>query len=233
MAINSSILAWKSQQTEEPVGLQAMGLQRVDMTEQLTHTHTEKTRFRRLQINKETCSISPSKPQETNSSLLCYHDASMEKLEKYWRTGSPGLMLLLLTSSDCVSCLVVRAIFRDLWSSGVWFVNCSRNTKFNAAKDFIWITNTPQRKECFFRPFTCLKWSWGCTLDLVIPLGLDNLMYQWIYYIRAGQKHSDCSCRWKVVSIAFPLQFAHLDKRQSCFKKSIKLTIFLRNLHYD
>ena len=34
------ILAWRIPWTEEPGGLQSMELQRVDMTEQLTHTHT-------------------------------------------------------------------------------------------------------------------------------------------------------------------------------------------------
>ena len=33
MAIHASILAWRIPQTEEPGGLQSVGLQRVDMTE--------------------------------------------------------------------------------------------------------------------------------------------------------------------------------------------------------
>ena len=37
-ATYSSILAWKILWTEEPGGLQSMGLQRVDTTEQLTHS---------------------------------------------------------------------------------------------------------------------------------------------------------------------------------------------------
>ena len=41
MATHSSILAWKSPWTEEPGGLQAMGLQRVDTTYQLSrHANT-------------------------------------------------------------------------------------------------------------------------------------------------------------------------------------------------
>ena len=40
MATHSSILAWRIPWTEEPGRLQSMGSQRVDMTEQLTHTHT-------------------------------------------------------------------------------------------------------------------------------------------------------------------------------------------------
>ena len=36
MAIHSSILAWRISWTEEPGGLQSMGSQRVDATEQLT-----------------------------------------------------------------------------------------------------------------------------------------------------------------------------------------------------
>ena len=36
MAIRSSILAWRIPQTEEPVGLQSMGSQRVGQVEQLT-----------------------------------------------------------------------------------------------------------------------------------------------------------------------------------------------------
>ena len=40
MATHSSILAWRIPWTEEPGGLQSMGLQRVsDMTEQLTLLH--------------------------------------------------------------------------------------------------------------------------------------------------------------------------------------------------
>ena len=39
MATHSSILAWRIPWTEEPGALQFMGSQRVDMTEQLTHTH--------------------------------------------------------------------------------------------------------------------------------------------------------------------------------------------------
>ena len=40
MAAHSSILAWEIPWTEEPGGLQSMGLQRMDTTERLTHTHT-------------------------------------------------------------------------------------------------------------------------------------------------------------------------------------------------
>ena len=40
MTTHSSILAWRSPWTEEPGGLQFMGLQELDTTEQLTHTHT-------------------------------------------------------------------------------------------------------------------------------------------------------------------------------------------------
>ena len=40
MSIHSSILAWRTPFTEEPGGPQSMGLQKLDMTEQLTHTHT-------------------------------------------------------------------------------------------------------------------------------------------------------------------------------------------------
>ena len=39
MAIHSSILAWKIPWTEEPGGLQSMGLQESDMTERLNHHH--------------------------------------------------------------------------------------------------------------------------------------------------------------------------------------------------
>ena len=38
VATDSSILAWRIPRMEEPGGLQSMGLQRVDTTEQLTHT---------------------------------------------------------------------------------------------------------------------------------------------------------------------------------------------------
>ena len=38
MAVHSSILAWRISWTEEPGGLQSMGLQELDMTEQLTFT---------------------------------------------------------------------------------------------------------------------------------------------------------------------------------------------------
>ena len=39
MATHSSILAWRIPWTEEPGGLQSMGLQRVALTEQLTLSH--------------------------------------------------------------------------------------------------------------------------------------------------------------------------------------------------
>ena len=39
MATQSSILAWRIPGTEEPGGLQSMGLQRSDTTEQLTLSH--------------------------------------------------------------------------------------------------------------------------------------------------------------------------------------------------
>ena len=39
MATHSSILSWRSPLTEETSGLQSMGLQRVCMTEQLTHSY--------------------------------------------------------------------------------------------------------------------------------------------------------------------------------------------------
>ena len=41
MATHSSILAWKIPWTEEPGGLQSMGLQGSDMTEQLHPPHQE------------------------------------------------------------------------------------------------------------------------------------------------------------------------------------------------
>ena len=41
MTTHSSILAWRISWTEEPSGLQSLGLQESDTTEQLTHTlHT-------------------------------------------------------------------------------------------------------------------------------------------------------------------------------------------------
>ena len=40
MATHSSILAWRSSQTEEPGGLQSWDYKESDITEQLTHTHT-------------------------------------------------------------------------------------------------------------------------------------------------------------------------------------------------
>ena len=41
MAIHSSILAWKILWTEEPGGLQLMGSQESDMTQQLNHHHLD------------------------------------------------------------------------------------------------------------------------------------------------------------------------------------------------
>ena len=40
MATHSSILAWRIPWTEDAGGLKSMGSQELDMTEQLTHTHT-------------------------------------------------------------------------------------------------------------------------------------------------------------------------------------------------
>ena len=40
MSTHSRILAWRTPFTEDPGGLQSMGLQKLDMTEQLSHTHT-------------------------------------------------------------------------------------------------------------------------------------------------------------------------------------------------
>ena len=40
MATHSSILAWRSPQTEEPGGLQSWDYKESDITEQLTRTHT-------------------------------------------------------------------------------------------------------------------------------------------------------------------------------------------------
>ena len=39
MATYSSILAWRIPWTEEPGGLQSLGLKELDTTERLTHTH--------------------------------------------------------------------------------------------------------------------------------------------------------------------------------------------------
>ena len=39
MAIHSNILAWEIRWTEEPGGLQSMGLQELDMTKRLNHHH--------------------------------------------------------------------------------------------------------------------------------------------------------------------------------------------------
>ena len=43
MATHSSILAWRIPRTEEPGGLQSVGVTESDTTEQLTHTHTHIT----------------------------------------------------------------------------------------------------------------------------------------------------------------------------------------------
>ena len=43
MATYSSILAWRTPWTEEPGGLQFMGWKKSDITEQLTHTHTDRS----------------------------------------------------------------------------------------------------------------------------------------------------------------------------------------------
>ena len=43
MEINSNILAWKIAWTEEPVGLQCMGLQELDMTQWLNYKNTQGT----------------------------------------------------------------------------------------------------------------------------------------------------------------------------------------------
>ena len=40
MSTHSRILAWRTPFTEDPGGLQSMGLQKLNMTEQLTPTHT-------------------------------------------------------------------------------------------------------------------------------------------------------------------------------------------------
>ena len=46
MAAHSSILAWRIPWTEESGGLQPMGLQESDTTEQLdTHTHTQRISY--------------------------------------------------------------------------------------------------------------------------------------------------------------------------------------------
>ena len=44
MSTHSRILAWRTPFAEDPGGLQSMGLPKLDMTEQLslTHTHTDK-----------------------------------------------------------------------------------------------------------------------------------------------------------------------------------------------
>ena len=42
MATHSSILAWRIPWTEEPGGLHPWGLEELDTTEQLMHTHTKK-----------------------------------------------------------------------------------------------------------------------------------------------------------------------------------------------
>ena len=41
MATHSSILAWEIPWTEEPGGLQSMGLQELDMTKRLNHTSSD------------------------------------------------------------------------------------------------------------------------------------------------------------------------------------------------
>ena len=40
MSTHSRILAWRTPFAEDPGGLQSMGLPKLDMTEQLSHTHT-------------------------------------------------------------------------------------------------------------------------------------------------------------------------------------------------
>ena len=45
MATHSSILSWKTPWTEEPGRQQSMGLQELDMTEQLNHHHALKNKL--------------------------------------------------------------------------------------------------------------------------------------------------------------------------------------------
>ena len=55
MATHSSILAWRIPWTEEPGRLQSMGSKALDMTEQLTRTHTTE---HHKEINNKSTNIS-------------------------------------------------------------------------------------------------------------------------------------------------------------------------------
>ena len=55
MATHSSVDAWKIPWTEEPSGLQSMGSQRVNMTEQLTHMGHPMLIFCIQNINTDKC----------------------------------------------------------------------------------------------------------------------------------------------------------------------------------
>ena len=57
MATHSSVLAWKIPWTEEPGGLQFMGLQEVDLTERLS-VHTHRTLVCMLQFEKHCLMLS-------------------------------------------------------------------------------------------------------------------------------------------------------------------------------
>ena len=55
IATHSSILAWRVPWTEEHGRLQSVRLQKINMTEQLTHTHTHTVD--REEISRESCSL--------------------------------------------------------------------------------------------------------------------------------------------------------------------------------
>ena len=70
MVIHSSILAWKVPWTEEPGGLQSMGLQEPDMTQRLNHHHHHPINVE--QVCFKTTNLIPEQPLKNTELYLIF-----------------------------------------------------------------------------------------------------------------------------------------------------------------
>ena len=140
MATQSSILAWRIPQTEEPGGLQSMGLQELDTTQRLNHHHQHTGQGRHSPLPSLKCvfrlqlasvgpgmshALSPSSSRAVSSDHTlplvlfvlqvwsCLADSVLGTPSSTPEQGSQAAWLCLC-SHECSSGLQDNFLFRDL-----------------------------------------------------------------------------------------------------------------------
>ena len=113
MATHSSVLAWRSPQTEEPGGLQSWGRKESDTTEQLTHrkTRRENGMFEQKKGAAQLYSSLSLPDQTLGTELPSSKNLELKyKAKMHGSSGTNGLMLYTLYGRDAGPCYTVQGL---------------------------------------------------------------------------------------------------------------------------